>query len=102
MSETVGPQGPEIVDPHHVQTLFVDWIVTRGTLAGVMNITLGTLDHSMRKLEAELPRVVVATRLRFSHEFALLLHRAIGEVLGLPPQTPGNEPPPKPPTNLIN
>ena len=31
---------PTIVDPHEVQTTFVDWIVSVGVVEGVLNISL--------------------------------------------------------------
>jgi hypothetical protein len=94
---------PDIVDPHSVQSVFVDWIVTGGMFENVINVTLGTIDHSMKRTDADMARVVVASRLRCSREFGLRLYIALGNILGLPPAS-GVAPQdsPKPPSNLIN
>lgn len=75
---------PTIVDPHDVQTTFVDWIVSVGVVEGVLNISLGTVDYSMRRNNDELPRVVIGSRLRMTAGHAKRVHEAIGNALGLP------------------
>lgn len=97
-------QRPEVVDPHDVPILFVDWFVTGGINDGVVNITLGTIDHSMRKSDAEMARIVVATRLRLSQGFAARLHGALGDLLGISPPAGGHtpDPPRRPPNNTLN
>jgi hypothetical protein len=96
-------QRPEIVDPHNVQAVFVDWFITGGTFEGVINVALGTIDHSMKKSNEEPARIVVASRLRLTRDFASRLHAVLGDVLGIPPPE-GTEPPPPvmPPRNTIN
>ena len=66
----VRPQLPDIVDPLDIQTLFIDWIVTGGMHENVVNLTLGVIDHALKRSEQDLARVVVASRLRCSREFA--------------------------------
>ncbi len=95
-------QRPEVVDPHKVPVVFVDWFVTCGQAEGVVNLALGTIDHSMKVTDDELPRVVVGARLRLSHQFALRLHGVLGEILGVSGSDPQSEPAPNPPKNLIN
>lgn len=97
------PKRPEIVDPNNVPVVFADWFVTAGSFEGVVNVVLGTTDHSMRSSNDEQARVIVAARLRLSHDFAARLHGILGQILGLPPsgvQAP--PPPPAPPKNMIN
>ena len=97
-------QGPRVVDPHHVETLFIDWLVTAGLFENVVNLTLGVIDYSSRIRPDEAPNAVVASRLRFSREFAIRLHAMLGDVLGLPPPAGQETPrePQKPPRNMIN
>jgi hypothetical protein len=94
---------PQIVDPHNVQAVFVDWIVTGGTFEGSLNLSLGTIDHSMKPADEDLARVVVASHLRMTTEFALRLHAALGNLLGIAPAE-GFTPPPEPqaPKNTLN
>ena len=93
---------PEIVDPLNCQTVFADWIVTSGHIENVINVTLGTIDHAIRGSN-ELPRVIVTSRLRFSREMGVRIHRALGIALGISPEgaPSGSEPPPVP-RNQIN
>jgi len=93
------PQLPEVVDPRDIQTLFVDWIVTGGVHENVVNLTLGVIDHALKRSEDDLARVVVASRLRCSRDFAVRLHAFLGTLLGVtpPPQEDRNEPSPTPP-----
>jgi len=100
----VRPQLPDIVDPLNVQALFVDWIVTGGMHENVVNLTLGVIDHALKRSEQDLARVVIASRLRCSREFALRLHTFLGTLLGVtsPPQEDRNEPPPTPPAVRLN
>jgi hypothetical protein len=95
---------PEIVDPHNVPIVFVDWIVTGGSHENVTNVVLGATDHTFAHGPDDLARIVVAARLRFSDETGLRLYRALGSLYGIaPPAPPEQEPPtPKPPKNLIN
>jgi hypothetical protein len=96
-------QSPEVVDPHNVQTLFVDWIVTAGESENVVNFTFGTIDHSLKKSEDDLARIVIATRLRMSREFAIRFHDFLGTVLkAVPPDASPMSGPLMPPKNLIN
>ena len=91
---TEGRKRPEIVEPTDVPVRYVDWIVTGGEYDGVVNVVLGTLDHTMAQSPDDLACVVVATKLRMSKPFAQRLHRALGDLLGevssapAPPQTP--------------
>jgi len=100
----VRPQLPDIVDPLDIQTLFIDWIVTGGMHENVVNLTLGVIDHALKRSEQDLARVVVASRLRCSREFAQRLHAFLGTLLGVapPPQEDRNEPPPTPPAVTLN
>ena len=79
---------PEIVDPHQVPVTYVDWFVTGGVNNGVVNLVLGTLDHTFAQNPGELARVVVGTRLRLSLDFASRLHKGLGDLLqpGAQPQ----------------
>src|SRR5947209_4369728 len=100
-----GTKAPEVVDPFNAPVLFVDWIVTGGISENVVNMTLGTVDHSLRRSDDELARVLVATRLRCSREFALRLYHALGSLIGVQPQPADagqNQAPPRTPSNLIN
>jgi hypothetical protein len=82
--EDLGPAKQiEIVDPHNLPIVSVDWLVTGGMHNDVANITLGTLDHMFERLPEDAPRVVVAAQLRFSRAFAFGLHRALSDLLGL-------------------
>lgn len=94
-------QLPEIVDPTNVPITFVDWFITGGVYEGVVNMSLGTIDHSLKKPEDPLARVVVASRLRLSRDFAVRLHTVLGNMLSDNPKgdDPGQEPP-TPPKNL--
>ena len=94
-------QLPEIVDPTNAPITFVDWFITGGVHEGVVNVALGTIDHSLKKPEDPLARVVVASRLRFSRDFAARLHTVLGNMLSDNPKAnaPGQEPP-TPPKNL--
>ncbi len=96
-------QTPEIVDPSNVPVTFVDWLITGGEFEGVVNIVFGTIDHAMKKPEDPQARVIVASRLRLSRNFAIRMHSALGNLLGItPPQDQGGQAPPEPPKNLIN
>jgi hypothetical protein len=96
---------PEVVDPFNAPPLFVDWIVTGGVQNNVLNLTLGTIDHSMKGPDDELPRIMIGTRLRCSRDFAIRFHAFLGEVLGLTPPPSGEAgaaSPPRPPNTTIN
>ncbi|MGU3493368.1 hypothetical protein ACLBXM_04930 [Xanthobacteraceae bacterium A53D] len=91
----------EVVDPLEIPPLFTDWLVTGGVNEGVVNVTLGAIDHSMRRTDDELARVMVVGRLRMSAGFAERLHRFLGDILGKSEE--GVAPPTQsPPKNLIN
>jgi hypothetical protein len=91
-------QSPEIVDPHEVQVAFVDWFLTGGSFEGVVNLTLGTIDHSLSRSPEDRARVIVAARLRCSVGFAERLHAVLGKVLAKPAPPPDDTPPePAPP-----
>jgi hypothetical protein len=93
-------QLPEVVDPTNVAVTFVDWFITGGEHENVINVSLGTIDHSMKKPEDQLARIIVASRLRFTREFAARLHMVLGNILGInAPNDTSNEPP-IPPKNL--
>jgi hypothetical protein len=72
---------PDIVDPHLVPVTFVDWFVTGGVSGGVVNIVLGTLDHTFAQNPGDIARVVVGARLRLSLDFASRLHKGLGDLL---------------------
>ena len=103
-SRASSDQTPVVVDPFNVPVLFVDWIVTGGVNYDVLNIELGTIDHSLKRAGDEMPRIVMAARLRCTRDFAVRFHAALGDLLGLPPQLDkeSGEPAPKPPSNRIN
>lgn len=93
-------QGPEIVDPSEVDIVFADWVISTGIHNGVVNLALGTIDHSRKASEADMAKVVVAARLRFSRDFGIQLHAMLGRMLGLSSEdepTQGNENPPQKP-----
>jgi|SRR5580692_1414436 hypothetical protein len=104
LAAAVRPQLPDIVDPLNLQALFVDWIVTGGMHENVVNLTLGVIDHALKRSEQDHARVVIAARLRCSRDFALRLHGFLGTLLGVapPPQHDRNEPPPTPPAVKLN
>ena len=96
---------PEIVDPNNAPVIYVDWVVTGGVFERVVNLTLGTVDHALKKSEDDLAKVIVAARIRCSDQFALRLHRTLGDILGIarsPDAKQAEETPPSPPRNLIN
>jgi hypothetical protein len=95
---------PEIVDPGNVPVVFTDWVITGGTYAGVVNLALGAIDHSLKRSPEEPARVIVSARLRCSNQFALTLYNALGTILGLPkPSNALEESDPKhPPKNVIH
>lgn len=96
---------PDIVDPANVPVVFVDYVITAGHHEGVMNVALGTIDHSRKAPEEELAKVVVAARMRFSREFALRLYIMLGDFLGFPRpvlDTGPQPPPPVPQKNMLN
>lgn len=96
------PEQPEIVDPLNCQVAFIDWIVTSGHLENVVNVTFGTIDHAIRGSNG-LPRVVVTSRLRFSREMGIRIHRALGNALGVSPEgEPGVSEPAPVPRNQLN
>jgi len=94
-------QTPPVVDPHNIQTVFVDWIVTGGMFENVVNITLGTIDHSLKNNPGDMPRVVCAAHLRMSRDFAERLHAALGSAIH-PDQGQPNPPQTPPPKNKLN
>ena len=89
---------PEIVDPLNCATVFTEWIITSGNIENVINVTLGTIDHAIRGSN-ELPRVIVTSRLRFSREMGVRIHRALGIT---PEGAPSGSEPPPVPRNQIN
>ena len=93
---------PEIVDPSNVPVTFIDWIITAGEFEGVVNVVFGTIDHALKKPEDPLARVIVASRLRLSRDFATRIHAALGNILGITPDNQSSQAPPVPPKNLIN
>src|SRR4051812_535565 len=91
-------QSPEIVDPHNVPVIFVDWIVSVGVFENVVSLTLGSIDPSMKKSDSDLARVTVAARLRCSTEF---IHRLAANLSArLPAPAPNTET--SPPKNQLN
>jgi hypothetical protein len=99
------PQSPEIVEPSPVPIVFTDWIISAGAHDGIVNIALGTIDHSRKRSEEELARVVVASRMRFSREFAYRPYILLGDFLGFPrPEAEGGTqpPPPTPQKGMLN
>jgi len=87
---------PAIVDAHNVDILYVDWIVTGGKNLGVVNLSLGTIDHSLVRDPADIARIVLATNLRMPVDFAARLHAYLGEILHGQPSAP------TPPKNTMN
>lgn len=87
----------DIVDPDEIRVCFVDWILSAGQSDGVVNVALGTIDHSLRKTDDLPARIVVASRLRFSRAFAQRLHSLLGDVLRENPDAP-----PPAPSNKLN
>lgn len=71
----------QIVDSDEVPVTFVDWFITHGEVAGVVNLTLGTLDTSLRATSDDPYRVLVGARLRMGRDFAQRLHSLLGEIL---------------------
>ena len=95
-------QRPEVVDPLNCQTTFIDWIVTAGCHDNIMNITFGTIDHTILGGNG-LPRIVTTSRLRFSRETGIRLHELLGNILGVAQESPPSEPDPTPvPKNKLN
>lgn len=96
-------QNPEIVDPHHVEAAFIDWVVSIGAFEGVANIVLGTTDNVFTSANGAPYRVTVAARLRINRPTVMLLHDHLGRMLGYPPtvdERPPEQPPP--PKNQLN
>lgn len=91
---------PVIVEPENSRVVYADWIVTGGAFEGVVNISLGTVDYSLRAGPDEPFRVLVCANLRMSTAFAGRLHNALSHILGLDPQSP--ETSPTPPSTLVN
>ena len=85
----------EIIDPHNVPTVLVDWLVTGGIHDGVVNLTLGTVDHSLTQ-NTRAPKVAVCARLRLPSDVAERLHNWLGAALG---KQPVEDPPPEMPQN---
>jgi hypothetical protein len=95
-------QKPEVVDPLDCQVTFADWIATVGCYDNVANITFGAIDHAITGSN-NLPRIIVTSRLRFSREFGVRLHKVLGNVLGINPEGEPSEPEPTPiPPNRLN
>ncbi len=93
--------GPIVVEPAGSTVAYADWIVTGGSFEGVVNISLGTVDYSLRGKADEPFRVIVCANLRMSTAFATRLHAALGHILGEPQQGSDDAPPP-PPGTLVN
>lgn len=74
-------QGPEIIDPSATNVTFVDWLVAIGSLRGVINIDLGSIDHTAKKSNDELARIIMGARLRMTVDFATHLHHILGQVI---------------------
>lgn len=85
----VRPKQPKVVDPHHVETAFVDWLVTAGAYDGVVNLTLGALDHAFAIPPDGLADAVITSRLRMSMVTAERLYNVLGGLLGKEPQAAG-------------
>jgi hypothetical protein len=81
-------KSPEIVDPNNVPVVYVDWAITGGLHDGTLNVSLGTIDHSLNPPDVKQGRVIVASRLRCSQAFATRLHQILGEILNGPAPTP--------------
>jgi hypothetical protein len=91
----------ETVDPHSLPIVFVDWIITGGMHNNVVNVTLGTLDHSQERTPDDMPKAVVAAQLRFTRTFAEGLHRMLSDLLAVQTSEPAQQNP-APPKNRIN
>ncbi|MGC2786062.1 MAG: hypothetical protein WA397_19975 [Roseiarcus sp.] len=95
-------QRPEVVDSLNCQFTFTDWIVTAGCHENIVNITLGTIDHAVPGSNG-LPRIAVASRLRFSRETGVRLYELLGNIIGVAQESPPSEPDPTPvPKNKLN
>ena len=86
-------QRPEVVDPNNVPVIFVDWIVTVGVFENVVNLTLGSIDSSMKKTNDDIPRIIVNARLRCTTEF---IHRLATNLTEILPKDGQTQPPPSP------
>ena len=103
MTEVLSPpESPKIVDPNNVPVVFIDWFITGGEHEGVMNLALGTIEHSLKQSNEEMARVIVASRLRCTRDFATRLHRVLGDILSNTPPESDQHGPLKPPKNTIN
>ncbi|MCV2448893.1 hypothetical protein [Paracoccus sp. DMF] len=85
--------GPKVVDPDNTTVQFVDWVVTGGHFEGVVNIALGTIDHSRKERDEDFAHIVVASRLRMSVPFAARLHHFLGDLLANAAQPEASPPP---------
>jgi hypothetical protein len=95
-----GSEKPEIIEPIQVPVTYADWFLSVFETIGIVHINLGTLDGTRIGANAT-PSVVVTTKLRVSHDFAIRFHRLLGQALGLAPPTPEDAPNP-PPSNLMH
>ena len=101
-AETPVQKRPEFVDRNNVPIVFVDYIVTGGEWEGLLNVVLGSVDHTYVHEEDDVPQVVVAARLRMTRKFATALHSALDGLLGLNDTDELKPPNETPPPNLIN
>jgi hypothetical protein len=95
-------QRPTVVDPNNVPVVFIDWFITGGSHEGVINVALGTIDHSMIASEGDLANVIVGARLRLTQDFASRLHGALGDILGIASDDEPKKPSPSTPKNMMN
>jgi hypothetical protein len=90
-ADELSDDAPEvlILDTDNVPITYVDWFITGGPAnpkAPVLNLVLGTVDHSQQTDEGPMP-VVIGAKLRFTREFGTALHNILGEILA------GHKPP---------
>lgn len=90
-------QKPEVVDQHGVPILYADWIVTGGTNAQVLNLTLGAIDYALRTSTEVPPRIVISAQLRMPLTTAENLYKFLGDLL-----YGERKPTPTPPKNTMN
>ena len=55
---SIAPKSPEVVDTKGAPITFVDWFITGGMFENVVNVSLGTIDHSLRRSDVLIYRDV--------------------------------------------
>lgn len=80
-SEEPPAKAPKVVVASGVNVTFVDWIITGGHYEGVVNLALGTIEHSLKDPDDEMAHVMITSRLRMTIPFAARLHAVLGDML---------------------